>query len=61
MTGTWCTSRRSPSFRIQINGREVSAYTNAVHTATGPIGLQVHEGMRMTVEFRNIRVCCPPR
>lgn len=44
--------------RIQtfLNGEPMVDYTGIVLEAEGPLGLQLHGGVHMTVKFRNIRV-----
>jgi len=44
--------------RIQtfLNGEPMVDYTGVVLTDEGPIGLQLHGGVHMSVKFRNIRV-----
>ncbi|MEA3461865.1 MAG: DUF1080 domain-containing protein [Bacteroidota bacterium] len=44
--------------RIQtfLNGEPMVDYTGVVLVDEGPIGLQLHGGVHMTVKFRNIRV-----
>jgi hypothetical protein len=43
------------TYTVWLNGEPVSKYTNAKYAAPGPIGLQIHAGLAMKVEFRNIR------
>lgn len=44
------------SYRVWLNGKEVMQYTLDAANAQGPIGLQLHPGNEMTVQFKNIRV-----
>jgi Domain of Unknown Function (DUF1080) len=41
-------------FTIWINGEKAVEYTNEKYAAPGPIGLQIHPGVKMKVEFRGI-------
>lgn len=43
------------TFTVWLNGEEVSRYTTPKPSAPGPIGLQIHGGLEMKVEFRNLR------
>ena len=43
------------TFTVWLNGEEVSRYTTPQPSAPGPIGLQIHGGLVMKVEFRNLR------
>jgi hypothetical protein len=42
-------------FKIRLNGQQVVTYEDPAYPNAGPIGLQVHAGVKMTVEFRNIK------
>ncbi|MFM8734734.1 MAG: DUF1080 domain-containing protein [Pirellulales bacterium] len=46
---------RGDTFAVWLNGEQVSRYTNARYSEPAPIGLQIHGGLPMKVEFRNIR------
>jgi hypothetical protein len=46
---------RGDTFTVWLNGEQVSSYTNAKYDGPAPIGLQIHAGLPMKVEFRNIR------
>lgn len=57
--GAWNTVRmevKGDTYTVWLNGRQVSQYTDAKYAQPGPIGLQIHPGLAMKVEFRNIRV-----
>jgi hypothetical protein len=57
--GAWNTFRleaRGDTFAVWINGQPAARYTDARFPAAGPLGLQVHGGVRMRVEFRNLRL-----
>jgi len=56
--GDWNTIRieaRGPVFKVWLNGERVLEYTDEGFPKPGPIGLQIHPGVKMKVEFRNIR------
>jgi len=46
---------RGDTFTVWLNGHEVTRYTNPKYANPGPVGLQIHAGVRMKVEFRNLR------
>lgn len=46
---------RGDTFTVWLNGVQVSQYTNAKYAGPAPIGLQIHPGLAMRVEFRNLR------
>lgn len=46
---------RGDTFTVWINGVQKVKYTNAKYTGAGHIGLQIHGGLAMKVEFRNLR------
>ena len=39
-----------------VNGTRASQYKDAKYAAPGPIGLQIHGGLAMKIEFRNLRL-----
>lgn len=39
---------------VELNGKEVLDYTSDTAAKEGPIGLQVHPGVDMTIEFKNV-------
>jgi len=43
------------TFTVWLNGEQVSSYTNAKYAEPGPIGLQIHGGLVMKVEYRDLR------
>ncbi|MGI9178004.1 MAG: 3-keto-disaccharide hydrolase [Pirellulales bacterium] len=45
---------KGDTFTVWLNGEQVSRYTNAKYSEAAPIGLQIHKGLPMKVEFRNI-------
>ncbi|MBM3954095.1 MAG: DUF1080 domain-containing protein [Planctomycetes bacterium] len=46
---------RGDTFTVFLNGQQVSRYTDAKYKDPGPIGLQIHAGLVMQVEFRDLR------
>jgi len=46
---------RGDTFTVWLNGEQVSQYKDATYSQPGPIGLQIHAGLVMKVEFRDIR------
>ena len=47
---------RGDTFTVWLNGQKITQYTNAKYNKPAPIGLQIHPGLVMKVEFRNIRL-----
>lgn len=47
---------RGNTFTVWLNGTQVAKYTDAKYAEAAPIGLQIHPGLAMKVEFRNIRL-----
>lgn len=43
------------TFTVWLNGEPVSQYTSPKYAAPAPIGLQIHAGLTMKVEFRDLR------
>ncbi len=41
---------------VHLNGHEVLTYDTKALEASGPIGLQVHVGLDMKIEFRNLQI-----
>ena len=57
--GKWNTFRiqaQGDTFTCWINGRKASEYTDAKFSGAAPLGLQVHGGVEMKCEYRNIRI-----
>jgi len=57
--GDWNTFKlqaKGDTFTVWINGTQASQYTNAKYAGPGPIGLQIHGGLAMKIEFRNVRI-----
>ncbi|NOS70708.1 MAG: DUF1080 domain-containing protein [Verrucomicrobia bacterium] len=46
---------RGDTFTVWLNGVQKVKYTNTNYVGAGPIGLQIHPGLAMKVEFRNLR------
>lgn len=56
--GQWNTFRleaAGPLFTVWINGQKAVQYTNESFPGAAPLGLQIHGGLKMKVEYRNIR------
>ena len=51
---------RGDTFTVWLNGEQVSRFTSAKYGAPGPIGLQIHAGLVMKVEFRDVRAAPLP-
>lgn len=57
--GAWNTFRlqaQGDLYTVWINGKKVTEYRNPKYKDPGPIGLQIHGGLKMRVDFRNVRV-----
>jgi hypothetical protein len=57
--GEWNTFRiqaKGDTFTCWINGRKASEYTDSRFSGTAPLGLQIHGGVEMKCEFRNMRI-----
>lgn len=46
---------KGDTFTVWLNDERVSTYTTDTYAEPGPIGLQIHKGLPMKVEFRTIR------
>lgn len=46
---------KGDTFTVWLNGEQISQYTDARYAGGAPLGLQVHPGLKMKVEYRNIR------
>jgi hypothetical protein len=60
--GEWNTFRiqaKGNTFSCWINGKKASEYTDAKYSGAAPLGLQVHGGVVMKCEFRNMRIATP--
>ena len=57
--GEWNTFRiqaKGDTFTCWINGRKASEYTDAKFSGAAPLGLQVHGGVVMKCEYRNLKI-----
>jgi hypothetical protein len=57
--GEWNTFRiqaKGDTFKCWINGKPASEYTDAKFSGAAPIGLQIHGGVVMKCEYRNIKI-----
>ena len=46
---------KGDTFTVWINGEKACEFTDAKYAEPGPIGLQIHGGLAMKVEFRDLR------
>ena len=46
---------KGDTFTVWLNGEQVSAFTSEKYDEPGPIGLQIHGGLVMKVEYRDMR------
>jgi hypothetical protein len=44
------------TYTVWLNGVEVMTYTSETIPASGPVGLQLHPGNTMSIQYRNIRL-----
>lgn len=44
-----------PTYTIWLNGKKVNTYTSETAVETGPIGIQLHPGRDMAIDYRNIQ------
>lgn len=57
--GEWNTIRiqaKGNTFTCWINGTKASEYTDAKFAGAAPLGLQIHPGVAMKCEFRNVKI-----
>ena len=57
--GQWTTFRiqaKGTTFTCWINGKKASEYTDAKYAGAAPIGLQIHPGVEMKCEYRNVKL-----
>jgi hypothetical protein len=57
--GQWNTFRiqaKGSTFTCWINGEKASEYTDEKFSGAAPIGLQIHPGVEMKCEYRNIKI-----
>lgn len=43
-------------FTVWLNGQQVCQYANPKYKDAAPIGLQIHPGLKMKVEYRNLKI-----
>jgi hypothetical protein len=46
---------KGDTFTVWLNEQQVCEYVDAKYSGAGPIGLQIHPGLKMKVEFRQVR------
>ena len=57
--GEWNTVRiqaKGDTFTCWINGRKASEYTDPKFSGAAPLGLQIHPGVEMKCEYRNVKL-----
>ncbi|HEY3839450.1 MAG TPA: DUF1080 domain-containing protein [Bryobacteraceae bacterium] len=57
--GEWNTFRiqaKGDTFTCWINGKKASEYTDPKFSGAAPLGLQIHPGVVMKCEYRNMRI-----
>ena len=57
--GEWNTFRiqaKGPTFTCWINGQKASEYTDPKFSGPAPLGLQIHPGVVMKCEYRNVKI-----
>jgi hypothetical protein len=47
---------KGDTFTAWLNGKKVSEYTNSKFAEAAPVGLQIHPGLKMRVDFRDVRL-----
>ncbi len=47
---------KGDTYTIWLNGEKITEYTNPKYANPGPIGLQIHGGLAMKIDFRNLRL-----
>jgi hypothetical protein len=47
---------KGDTFTVWLNGKQVCEYTNPKYKDSAPIGLQIHPGLVMKVEYRNLNI-----
>jgi hypothetical protein len=47
---------KGDTFTVWLNGQQVCEYTNPKYKDPAPIGLQIHPGLVMKVEYRNLKI-----
>ncbi len=57
--GEWNSFRiqaKGDTFTCWINGQKASEYTDAKFSGAAPLGLQIHGGVEMKCEYRNVKI-----
>lgn len=57
--GEWNTIKitaKGANYVVELNGEEVLNYQSKTAKAKGPIGMQVHQGLQMRIEFRHLKI-----
>ena len=44
------------TYTVSLNGKQVVEYVSDTAKESGPLGLQIHAGVKMKIEFRNLTV-----
>lgn len=47
---------KGPIYTVELNGKEVMTYTSGTAKDKGPIGLQMHPGVAMKIDFRALNL-----
>jgi hypothetical protein len=47
---------KGSTYTVSLNGKQVIEYVSETAKPEGPLGLQVHPGVKMKVEFKNVTV-----
>jgi hypothetical protein len=47
---------RGKKYIVTLNGKQVLDYTTDAEPEKGPIGMQVHGGLEMQIDFRNLSI-----
>jgi hypothetical protein len=47
---------KGDTYTVSLNGTQVIEYVSATAKESGPVGLQIHAGVTMKIEFRNLSV-----
>jgi Domain of Unknown Function (DUF1080) len=47
---------KGDTFTVWLNGEQVGQFIDAHYSGGAPIGVQIHQGLKMKVEFRNVRL-----
>jgi hypothetical protein len=44
------------TYTVSLNGKQVIEYASDTAKESGPVGLQIHPGVKMKIEFKNVTV-----